>query len=95
MLEQKIQKKIIDYCNNLWYITVKLQKTNTNWIADLIICLWNWKHIWCEVKQETLKMSELQKFRQKQFEKISDIRITAYWYNDFIIKFKENENKKT
>jgi hypothetical protein len=94
MLESLIQKKIIDYCNKLWYITVKLEKTNCNWIADLEIHIWDSKTILVEVKQENWKQSELQKYRQKQFEAIWDIRITAYGYNDFINKFKQLWNQQ-
>jgi hypothetical protein len=89
MLENKTQKKIIDYCNSLWYITVDLIKTNLNWIADLLVCTWDKKHFWVEVKQETWKMSEIQKYRQKQFESMWDVRITCYWYKDFINKYLE------
>lgn len=94
MLEKFIQKKIIDYCNKLWYIAVKLEKTNCNWIADLEIHIWNSKIIMVEVKQEWWKMSDLQKYRQEQFEGIWNIRITCYGYEDFITKYKNYELTK-
>ena len=60
-----------------------------NWIADLLVCLWNGKHIWIEVKQPKWVVSELQLHRQKQFTAIGDIFLIVKWYDDFLLEIKK------
>lgn len=67
MLESQIQAKIIKRYQNDGYIVVKLIKTNTNGIPDLM-CLKNGETIFIEVKAKNGKLSELQKHRIKQLE---------------------------
>lgn len=77
MLESILQKKIIDYYNKKWYITIKLIKTNLNWIPDLQILTWDWKSFFIEVKQKNWKQSEIQKYRQDQ--------LIEKWYKSYCI----------
>jgi hypothetical protein len=88
MKEQAIQYKIEKYLEKLWYFPIKLIKTNKPWIADLLVLLWNWKHLRIEVKQEKWKESKIQEYRRKQLTDMGDICLIVYWYEDFI-------NKKT
>jgi Holliday junction resolvase len=67
MLESQIQAKIIKRYQSEGWIVVKLIKTNTNGIPDLM-CLRNGETIFIEVKRPTGKLSELQKHRIKQLE---------------------------
>lgn len=88
MLESKIQKKIIDYIEKeKKFIVIKQIKTNKNWIPDLLVLTWNWKHLWIEVKQEKWIESEIQKFRREQLINIWDYCIVCYWFDDFFEKF--------
>jgi len=87
--EQKIQTKIIKFLKEKWYEPIKLIKTSKNWIPDLIVPLWDWKHIWIEVKTEVWKLSTLQKYIIKGLESIWDIVIVPYWYDDFIFKWQK------
>jgi len=67
MLESQIQSKIIKRYQSDGWIVVKLIKTNTNGIPDLM-CLKNGETIFIEVKRPTGKVSALQKLRIKQLE---------------------------
>lgn len=86
MKEQLIQTKITNFCKSKGCKVLNVTKSNLNWIADLQIFTWNWKHFWCEVKKPDWVESKLQQFRRKEFTKIWDIWIVAYWYEDFIKK---------
>ncbi len=83
MLEQGIQKKIIDYLEKKSYYVIKLIKTNKNWIPDLFI-LWNWEIFFIEVKQKNWKQSEIQKYRQEEINKLWYKSYCVYWYDDFL-----------
>ena len=66
MIEQQIQKKIINkYESKGWYV-IKLIKTNKNGIPDLLCLKQNEIPLFIEVKTETGVVSELQKFRIKE-----------------------------
>ena len=67
MLESNIQKKIIQRYKDDGWIVVKLIKTNTNGIPDLM-CLKNNETIFIEVKRPGGTLSELQKHRITQLE---------------------------
>jgi len=68
MTEQQIQKKITDNLENDGWVVVKLMKTSTNGIPDLM-CLRNGVAKFIEVKKPNGKISELQKYRIKQLRK--------------------------
>ena len=65
MTESKIQKQIIDNFTNRGFMVVKLMKTNTNGIPDLLI-LKNGIAKFVEVKKPGGKISQLQKYRIKK-----------------------------
>ena len=68
MTESQIQKKIIDNFTNRGFLVVKLMKTNTNGIPDLMV-LKDGVCKFIEVKKPNGKISELQKYRIKQLRK--------------------------
>ena len=68
MTESQIQKKIIDNFTDRGFLVVKLMKTNTNGIPDLMV-LKNGVCKFIEVKKPNGKISELQKYRIKQLRK--------------------------
>ena len=68
MTESKIQKKITDNLESDGWVVVKLMKTSTNGIPDLM-CLRNGVAKFIEVKKPNGKISELQKYRIKQLRK--------------------------
>ena len=68
MTESQIQKKIIDNFTDRGFMVVKLMKTNTNGIPDLMV-LKNGVCKFIEVKKPNGKISELQKYRIKQLRK--------------------------
>tara|TARA_R110002050_G_scaffold2501_4_gene14461 strand:- start:2529 stop:2783 length:255 start_codon:yes stop_codon:yes gene_type:complete len=68
MTEQQIQKKITDNLESDGWVVVKLMKTSTNGIPDLM-CLRNGVAKFIEVKKPNGKISELQKYRIKQLRK--------------------------
>ena len=65
MTESQIQKKIIDHYTKEGWLVVKLIKTNTNGIPDLMI-LKDGTTRFIEVKKPGGKIAELQKYRIKQ-----------------------------
>ena len=65
MTESKIQKKIIDNLTDRGFMVIKLMKTNTNGIPDLLI-LKNGIAKFVEVKKPGGKISQLQKYRIKK-----------------------------
>ena len=65
LTESKLQKKIIDNFTNKEFLVIKLIKTNTNGIPDLLI-LKNGIAKFVEVKKPGGKISELQKYRIKK-----------------------------
>ena len=65
MTESQIQKKIIDNFTDRGFMVVKLMKTNTNGIPDLLI-LKNGIAKFVEVKKPNGEISELQKYRIKK-----------------------------
>jgi len=67
-LESKLQSKIIAKLTAEGWLCVKLIKTNKNGIPDLM-CLKEGKTMFIEVKQETGKLSELQKMRIDELRK--------------------------
>ena len=68
MTEQQIQKKITDNLESQGWVVVKLMKTSTNGIPDLM-CLREGIAKFIEVKKPNGKISELQKYRIKQLRK--------------------------
>ena len=62
-------------------------KTNKNWIPDLQVLIWNWKHFWVEVKQKTWTASKLQEFRIKKLIDHGDIAFVCYGWDDFLNKY--------
>ena len=67
MTETQIQAKIIDRYEKDGYMVVKLIQTNKNGIPDLLL-LKAGIASFVEVKTETGRLSELQKYRIKQLE---------------------------
>ena len=67
MTEAQIQAKIIDRYEKDGYMVVKLIQTNKNGIPDLLL-LKAGIASFVEVKTETGRLSELQKYRIKQLE---------------------------
>jgi Holliday junction resolvase-like predicted endonuclease len=67
MTEAQIQAKIIDRYEKDGYMVVKLIQTSKNGIPDLLL-LKDGIASFVEVKTETGRLSELQKFRIKQLE---------------------------
>ena len=65
MTESKIQKKIIDNFTDRGFLVIKLMKTNTNGIPDLLI-LKEGIAKFVEVKKPNGKISALQKYRIKK-----------------------------
>lgn len=65
ILEQQIQKKIINQLQKEGWLCIKLIKTNWNGIPDLL-CLRNGITMFVEVKRPNGKLSELQKVRIEQ-----------------------------
>lgn len=68
MTESQIQKKIIDNFTDRGFLVVKLMKTNTNGIPDLMV-LKDGVCKFIEVKKPNGKISQLQKYRIKQLRK--------------------------
>ena len=68
MSESKIQKKIIDNFTERGFLVIKLMKTNTNGIPDLLI-LKEGIAKFVEVKKPNGKISALQKYRIKKLRK--------------------------
>jgi Holliday junction resolvase len=67
MTETQIQAKIIDRYEKDGYMVVKLIQTSKNGIPDLLL-LKDGIASFIEVKTETGRLSELQKYRIKQLE---------------------------
>lgn len=83
MLEKQIQKKITDYCKQQGWIVFNSTKWNIVWIADLIIFTWNNEVFFCEVKRPRWRQSEIQKYRQKEFETKGYNWLVVYSFDDF------------
>jgi Holliday junction resolvase len=67
MLESKIQAKIINQLKKNGWLVLKIIKCNINGMSDLIVFK-NGKTVFIEVKNESGKQSEIQKYVQKQVE---------------------------
>jgi hypothetical protein len=67
MLESKIQSAIIKKLQSLGYLVIKLIKTNTNGIPDLIVHR-NGRTAYIEVKRPGEKPRDLQLYRMKQLQ---------------------------
>jgi len=84
ILEQAIQKKIINQLQKEGWLCIKLIKTNWNGIPDLL-CLKNGITMFVEVKREKGKLSELQKVRIKDLkEKGFEVKVWTDYNTDFI-----------
>lgn len=84
MLEQQLQKKIINQLQKEGWLCIKLIKTNWNGIPDLL-CLRNGFTMFVEVKRENGKLSELQKVRIKDLkEKGFEVKVWTDYNTDFI-----------
>ena len=66
MTEQQIQSKRIKELEAMGYYVIKLVKTNKNGIPDLIAIPPNSDVEFIEVKTQTGRVSELQKYRHKE-----------------------------
>lgn len=86
MLESKIQSRIIKHLEKLWYTPLKIIKLSKSGYPDLLVLTGMEKHFWIEVKQETGKLSEIQKYRIEELESKGDKVIVAYGYDDFLWK---------
>jgi Holliday junction resolvase len=82
MLESKIQTKIKKKLEAEGWLVIKLIRTSLNGVPDLM-CLKNGKAMFIEVKQESGKVSEIQKLRIKQLrEQGFEVKIwTDYGHN--------------
>tara|TARA_R110002074_G_scaffold373260_3_gene549141 strand:+ start:4845 stop:5102 length:258 start_codon:yes stop_codon:yes gene_type:complete len=69
MKEQDYQKKIINKFEANGYYVINLIKTNKNGISDLLCLKKGEDAIFIEVKTDTGKLSELQKFRLSEQKK--------------------------
>ena len=88
VLESKIQKKITDYLTNKeWCICIKITSSNWNWVPDVLVLLWWWKHIFIEVKKPDWVESKLQQFRRKQLTEHGDISLVCYSFDDFLTQY--------
>jgi Holliday junction resolvase-like predicted endonuclease len=67
MLESKVQSKIINQLKKNGWLVLKIIKCNINGMSDLIVFK-NGKTVFIEVKNESGKQSEIQKYVQKQIE---------------------------
>ena len=70
---------------------IKTIKVSPNWVPDLI-CFKEWKHFFIEVKTEVWRTSALQDYVIKQLRENWSYVIVPYWYEDFIIKYKDYEH---
>lgn len=70
MTEQQVQTQIIkSFEEKGWYV-IKLIKTNKNGIPDLLCLKDNEKPLFIEVKNEKGKLSELQKYRINELNRL-------------------------
>lgn len=67
MLESSVQSKIIAHLKKQGWFVLKIIKANINGVPD-IIAFRNGETVFIEVKNETGKQSEIQKYVQKQIE---------------------------
>ncbi len=89
MKEQSYQTKVQKYLEKEWYICVNMIKTSKNWIPDLLILLWEGKHIWIEMKDLKWKESVLQNYMRRVLTKHWDISIVCHWFDDFLKQYKK------
>ena len=83
ILEQQIQKKIINQLQKENWLCIKLIKTNWNGIPDLL-CLRNGITMFVEVKRPNGKLSELQKVRIEQLkQKGFEVKTWCDYETDF------------
>lgn len=68
MLEQTIQKKIINYLNSIGCYVIKSIVASRSGVPDIICCL-NGRFVTFEVKREDGRASELQKYNMTQIQK--------------------------
>jgi Holliday junction resolvase len=91
MLEQARQKKITNRLQQEGWLVVKLIKTNTNGIPDLI-ALKDGVTEFIEVKQPKGVLSEIQKIRIKQLrDKGFTVHIWTDYQEDYITNTDTNE----
>ena len=79
MKESEVQRKIILQLEKRGWVVVKLIKTTMNGIPDLM-ALKDGSTVFIEVKTETGKVSELQKYRHEQLKKQG---FTVFVWNKF------------
>ena len=70
MTEQQYQSKIIKAFEEKGWYVIKLIKTNKNGIPDLLCLKANEKPLFIEVKNDKGKLSELQKYRLDELNKL-------------------------
>ena len=81
--EQWHQKKISLFLEERGYFVLKLISTNKNGIPDLIAVHPTLPNVWCEVKKEDGKPSELQKLRIVQLIKTGQFAVISYGIHHF------------
>lgn len=65
----KFQNKIKKQYENDGYLVIKMHKTNTNGICDLM-CLKDGKSVFIEIKEKNDTLKELQKYRIDQLREL-------------------------
>jgi hypothetical protein len=69
MKESELQAKIIKHYEAKGFLVIKIIQTNKNGIPDLLLIKEGVHPFFIEVKSETGRLSELQKYRIAQLEK--------------------------
>lgn len=82
--EAKLQTRIINDLKKRWYIPVKLIRTNTSGIADILVLTGNGSHFWIEVKAENGKESELQKYIRNKLTLFWDTAHVVYNWDEYL-----------
>ena len=81
MLEQKVQKKIIDFLNDIGAWSCKIISSNKAGTPDILACHQG-KFLAIECKSVKGKPSEIQKYQISQIEQAGGIAVVAYSIND-------------
>lgn len=89
--EAQEQKKISNYLEKEGYFVIKLISTNKNGIPDLMGVHPTLPNVWCEVKREDGKPSELQKVRILQLIKFGQFAVISYGFEHFKQQYNERQ----
>lgn len=84
------QKKIAEYLERKGYFVLKLISTNKNGIPDLMGVHPTLPNVWCEVKKEDGRPSELQKVRILQLIKFGQFAVISYGFEQFKQQYNES-----